>query len=75
MVTSDLASRHHAQIVYRKGKFVLIDQSTNGTFVKAQGGKEVYVQQEEAPLSGSGFISLGKAVTVDNEHLIYYSCQ
>jgi hypothetical protein len=75
MVTSDLASRHHAQIVYRKGKFVLIDQSTNGTFVKAQGGKEVYVQQEEAPLVGSGFISLGKAVTVDNEHLIYFSCQ
>jgi hypothetical protein len=75
MVTSDLASRHHAQLVYRKGKFVLIDQSTNGTFVKPQGGQEVYVQQEEAPLSGSGFISLGKAVTVDNEHLIYYSCQ
>jgi len=75
MVISDLASRHHAQLVYRKGKFVLIDQSTNGTFVKAQGGKEVYVQQEETPLSGSGFISLGKAVTVDNEHLIYYSCQ
>ncbi len=75
MVKSDLSSRHHAQLVYRKGKFVLIDQSTNGTFVKAQGGKEVYVQGEETPLSGSGFISLGKAVTVDNEHLIYYSCQ
>ena len=74
-VKSDLASRHHAEIVFRKGKFVLIDQSTNGTFVKVQGGKEVYVQAEETPLSGSGFISLGKAVTVDNEHLIYYSCQ
>lgn len=75
MIKSDLASRHHAQLVYRKGKFVLIDQSTNGTFVKPQNGKEVYVQSEETPLSGSGFISLGKAVTVDNEHLIYYSCQ
>ena len=74
-VNSDLASRHHAQLVFRKGKFVLIDQSTNGTFVKTQGGKEVYVQSEALPLSGSGFISLGKAVSVDNEHLIYYSCQ
>lgn len=74
-VNSDLASRHHAQLVYRKGKFVLVDQSTNGTFVKTQGGKEVYVQSEALPLSGSGFISLGKAVSVDNEHLIYYSCQ
>ncbi len=75
IVNSDLASRHHAKIVYRKGKYVLIDQSTNGTFVKTQGGKEVYVQQEELPLSGSGFISLGKSVTVDNEHIIYFSCQ
>ncbi|MBI1424405.1 MAG: FHA domain-containing protein [Gammaproteobacteria bacterium] len=74
-VNTELASRHHAQLVFRKGKFVLIDQSTNGTFVKTQGGKEVYVQSEALPLSGSGFISLGKAVSVDNEHLIYYSCQ
>ncbi len=74
-VNSDLASRQHARIVYRKGKYVLIDQSTNGTFVKTQGGKEVYVQGEELPLSGSGFISLGKSVTVDNEHIIYFSCQ
>ncbi|MDH5446089.1 MAG: FHA domain-containing protein [Gammaproteobacteria bacterium] len=75
VVNSDLASRQHAKIVYRKGKYVLIDTSTNGTFVKTQGGKEVYVQREELPLSGSGFISLGKSVTVDNEHIIYFSCQ
>lgn len=74
-INSDLASRQHAKIVFRKGKYVLIDQSTNGTFVKSQGGKEVYVQGEELPLSGSGFISLGKSVTVDNEHIIYFSCQ
>ena len=74
-INSELASRHHALVVFRKGKFVLIDQSTNGSFVKPQGGKETYVQAEELPLAGSGFISFGKAVTVDNEHLIYYSCQ
>lgn len=75
LIDSDLASRHHATILFRKGKFVLIDQSTNGTFVKTQGGKEIYVQAEQYPLSGSGFISLGKSVSVDNEHLIYFSCQ
>ncbi|MDH5408450.1 MAG: FHA domain-containing protein [Gammaproteobacteria bacterium] len=74
-VGSDLASRQHAKILYRKGKFVLIDTSTNGTFVKLQGGKEVYLQGEEHPLSGSGFISLGKSVTVDNEHVVYFSVQ
>lgn len=75
VIESDLASRQHARLLYRKGKYVLIDQSTNGTFIKTQGGKEVYLQGEEYPLSGSGFISLGKSVTVDNEHLIYFSCQ
>jgi hypothetical protein len=75
LIDSDLASRQHAKILFRKGKFVLVDMSTNGTFVKTQGGKEIYVQKEEFPLSGSGFISLGKSVSVDNEHLIYFSCQ
>ena len=75
LIDSDLASRQHATILFQKGKFVLIDQSTNGTFVKTQGGKEIYVQAEQFPLSGSGFISLGKSVSVDNEHLVYFSCQ
>jgi len=75
VVDADCVSRHHAKLVYRKGKFVVVDQSTNGSFVKTQGGQEVFIQNEEYPLSGSGFISLGKAVSVDNEHLIYFSCQ
>lgn len=75
IVDTDCVSRYHAKLVYRKGKFVVIDQSTNGTFIKTQGGQEVFIQNEEYPLSGSGFISLGKTVSVDNEHLIYFSCQ
>jgi hypothetical protein len=75
IVKSELASRIHARIVYRKGKFVLIDQSTNGTFVRTQGGKEVNIQREEYPLAGTGSISLGKSITVSNEHMIYYFCQ
>lgn len=75
VVNSEFASRKHARILFRKGKFVLIDHSTNGTFVKPQGGKEVYVQQEEVPLAGSGFISLGKSASVSNAHMIYYNVQ
>lgn len=75
VVQAEFASREHLRIEYRKGNFVLIDQSTNGTFVKVQGGKEVFLHQEELPLSGSGLISLGKAITVGTEHLIYFSCQ
>lgn len=75
LVPSDLASRKHARIVYRKGKFVISDHSTNGTFIKSQNGKEVYIHGEDYPLTGSGFISLGESTALDNDHLIYFSCQ
>jgi hypothetical protein len=74
-VPSELASRKHARIVYRKGKFVVSDHSTNGTFIKSQNGKEVYIHGEDYPLTGSGFISLGESTALDNDHLIYFSCQ
>ncbi len=75
VIESDCASRQHARLVYRRGKFIVSDSSTNGTFVKPQGNKEIYIHSEDYPLSGSGFISLGESISVDNEHLIYYSCQ
>ena len=75
IIESDCASRQHAHLVYRRGKFIVSDNSTNGTFVKPQGNKEIYIHSEDYPLSGSGFISLGESISVDNEHLIYYSCQ
>jgi hypothetical protein len=74
-ILSDFVSRHHASLIFRKGKFVLIDNSTNGTFIKPQGGKEVYIQQEEYPLSGCGLICLGKSISPSNEHLIYFFCE
>jgi adenylate cyclase len=73
-VSSKLASRQHARIEYRRGKFVLIDQSTNGTYVRTQDGKEVYLRREELPLWGSGVFSLGQALDKDEHELIYFLC-
>ena len=75
IVDALLASRTHAVLEYRRSKFVLIDQSTNGTFVKTQDGREVYLRREELPLSGQGTISLGQAIDNDSENLIYFECQ
>ena len=61
-VNAALASRIHAKIDYNRGKFVLIDQSTNGTYVKLNDGKEVYLRREELPLSSVGSIALGEKV-------------
>jgi hypothetical protein len=72
VVQSRLASRIHAKIEYHRGKFVLIDQSTNGTFVRTQDGKEVYLRREGLPLWGKGTISLGQSVADEAPHLIEY---
>jgi class 3 adenylate cyclase len=73
VVNSARVSRLHAKIEFRRGKFVIIDQSTNGTFVKSSDGKEVYLRREELPLVGDGVISLGMKADNKNPHGIYYS--
>ncbi|MDH5765983.1 MAG: adenylate/guanylate cyclase domain-containing protein [Gammaproteobacteria bacterium] len=61
-INAPLASRIHVKVDYNRGKFVLVDQSTNGTFIKLNDGKEVYLRREELPLSSRGAISLGEKV-------------
>jgi len=51
------ASRHHARIERRGGNFVLIDLSTNGTFVTVNGEQELFIRHEQFVLRGSGVIS------------------
>ena len=72
VVDDKLASRMHVRAEVRRGKFVLIDQSTNGTFVRTNDGREVYLRREELPLTGSGCFSLGSPVSAENAELIYY---
>lgn len=70
-----LTSRTHARIEYRYGKFVLIDESTNGTFVLTQDGKEIYLRREELPLWGLGTISLGEALGIEPQEAVSFLCQ
>ena len=72
IVDDKLASRLHVRIEVRRGKFVVIDQSTNGTFVRTNDGREVYLRREELPLTGAGCFSLGSPVSAENAELIYY---
>jgi len=74
VVASELASRQHARIEYSRGKFVLTDQSTNGTFVQIDGSPEVYLRREALPLSGTGAICLGRSCAQETEHLIRFAC-
>ena len=53
------ASRTHARIERRRDKFVLIDQSTNGTYVSFEGEAEFALRREEVVLRARGRISFG----------------
>jgi class 3 adenylate cyclase len=52
-------SRVHARIEHRRGKFVLVDQSANGTWLAPDGRHTVQLHREEALLVGEGTIYLG----------------
>lgn len=66
-------SRSHARIEYRKGQFILIDHSTNGTFVQFSGKQGINLKRGEIPLEGSGIITLGRKVTPDSPKAIHFS--
>lgn len=50
------ASRNHARIERRGERVVLVDTSTNGTFVTFEGKPEFFVRREECVLQGRGVI-------------------
>ncbi len=58
-VTNDEASRHHAKIQYRHGQFLLLDESTNGTFVQKDSLAPFLVRRDSIVLDGAGIICLG----------------
>ena len=72
VVKGKLISRVHARIEFVKNKFILIDESTNGTFVLRDDGEEFYVRRDRSELSGSGTIGLGKAAERGSELAIEY---
>ncbi|MDB4223526.1 adenylate/guanylate cyclase domain-containing protein [Granulosicoccus sp.] len=59
VVLNDEASRQHAQILYKRGQFLLQDLSTNGTYVKKDGLQAFHVRRDSIVLDGKGILSLG----------------
>ena len=60
VIKGNLISRIHAKVEMRRGKFVLIDQSTNGTFVQTIQGEETFIRRDSAEIRGEGTIGLGR---------------
>ncbi len=74
VVDDDQVSRSHADIFFRQGKFILVDGSTNGTYLRLDNGARFFVQREEFVLHDQGDISLGEAVRDGDPGLIRFEC-
>ena len=62
VVKGNLISRVHARIEMGRSKVVLVDQSTNGSFVTTAEGREAFVRRDSVTLQGRGLIGLGHPV-------------
>ncbi len=72
VVKGNLISRIHAKIEMRRGKFVLIDQSTNGTYLQNVQGQAILVRRDSTELGEEGTIGLGRAEEPGSSLAIYY---
>ncbi|MCC6531788.1 MAG: adenylate/guanylate cyclase domain-containing protein [Burkholderiales bacterium] len=69
------ASRVHARIEWRRDKFVLIDLSTNGTYVRAEDGQESRLRREEHILEGDGTVSFGRSHAIGPRDCLEFYCE
>jgi hypothetical protein len=75
VVDGHFSSRLHARIVIGRSNVVLIDQSTNGTFVQTGDGQELFVHRDILRLKGEGMIGLGCLPEQGSQHTIYFICE
>jgi class 3 adenylate cyclase len=75
VVKGNLISRIHARIEKRRGKFILIDQSTNGTFLQNARGEEIFIRRDSTELSGQGVIGLGRVAKAGTPLAIHFTCE
>lgn len=75
VVKGHLISRLHARIELSRNKFVLVDQSTNGTFVQTREGEEAFVRRDSMQLKGEGMIGLGRVPESGSSLTLRYVCE
>lgn len=73
LVKNDFASRQHAHVELRLGKFILSDHSSNGTYIHFNTGQIVRINREEAVLVGNGTISVGQSYADNPGDLLEFS--
>jgi class 3 adenylate cyclase len=73
VVQNDFASHLHVHIELRFGKFIIADQSTNGTYILFSDGNVVHITREEISLPGNGSISLGQSFAENPAEVVEFA--
>lgn len=72
-IMDPMASRRHAKIERRADHFVLVDQSSNGTYVTI-GGSEIRLRRQEMVLHSTGRIAFGHSTSDANAETVEFDC-
>lgn len=74
-ISSRQSSRHHAQLDFSRESFIVTDQSTNGTFIRAGGALPLALRRDSTKLVGSGLIGFGaEPDDPSQDHVVAYRC-
>ena len=65
-------SRFHANIEKRKEKFVLVDQSTNGTHINFDNEEKQFIHRDEIFLQNSGYLGLGHDAEITSPDAVFF---
>jgi adenylate cyclase len=74
VIADKRASRHHARIERRHDKVVLVDQSSNGTYVTFDGEQEFMLHRQEIALRGHGQICFGHSRSAEASDPVSFDC-
>lgn len=75
MIRNILSSRQHARIEYNFGKFLLVDHSVNGTYIRFSDNQVIQLSHQQIVLHGAGTLSLGQPFSESPTEVIEYILQ
>lgn len=74
VMTDAKTSRRHAKIELRAGKFVLVDQSSNGTYDVISLANEICLKREELILYANGRFAFGHGTAEPGAEIVEFNC-
>ncbi len=73
VINDEHVSRFHVAIMYLEKKFMLIDLSNNGTYIKIHEKEGITVKGDRFELSGHGIIGVGREAEPDSPWAVSFA--